>query len=466
MNKLLSSFLFLLLVLFLLSSCNKEKIKHQGIIDGTLSNKEKIKYKGIDRTLSLLKNSTKETPNEVNVFFYGQSIVGGMNPKVLVESLSAKYPNAKINYKQKAIGGFQVPLLIKTINHDLYHENPDLILFHAYGGIKDTLFDNLIKNIRKKLSSDILLFDHHYRWDIPSEKLESLNKSEDFDSKEIEKIAKKYDCGFINLREQWKDYLEENNLKANELMGNTIDPNVHPNKEGNQLLRQIILKKFEDKEFKKYSYEKDSLREVIEIDKNTKHIVEEFLGNRLEVEIDKIEKEAALEVFINGKKPSEILGTYYISRPSRGFKNWMPAITRVSFGNTFPRKEGWTIRIWNINRKTHEFKYDLNGSITGFDGQGTSLEDFESNSGRISIKHKDFLIFKIEKISKKETPNNFEINFDVKKIVEDTLKITSKKTNYTLFKGVKSSKYKLDLKILKGDVTFKKIISYKPYLSN
>lgn len=445
MNKLLG------IAFIILISCKNKRLKSN-----------QLKYIGIERTLSLLKDSRKK---DVNILFYGQSITGGMSSSTLVNSLRKLYPNANIKSKNKSIGGFRAPMLLKTAMHDVYHENPDLIVFHAYGGIENRLYDSLIGNIRKKLSADILLFDHHYIWTKPEERLQKVNQSHSFESAEIKKIAEKYDCHFVNVREQWGEYLSKNNIKPQELIGNTIDPNVHPNEKGNKLLRKIIFQEFKDNEFDDYKLENDSLRKQLKLDYNTSYITDTFYGNRLEIEFDSVEKNSEIEVIIDDKRPSEILSNYYITRPSKAYKSWMPSISQITFGNAFPKDEKWTIAFTEVDRNKNAFKYVLYGDKTGFDGEGISSEDFTSNSGRIVLKKKDFMIFNSEKILNNKTPENFKIYFEVKKIVSDTIKLTDKIKKHTLYRGDNPLKHTLKLKILKGSSEIKNITSYTPYLN-
>jgi hypothetical protein len=142
----------------------------------------------------------------------------------------------------------------------------------------------------------------------------------------------------------------------------------------------------------------------------------------------------------------------------------MPAIKKVSFGSKFPVAETWTVTFFDINRKLKKVMFKINGSKTGFDGEGNSDKDFLSNSNRVSIKKEDLLIFEIEKIIQKETPDNFQVKFDVVQIVKDTIDFYRDKTNYTIFRGQKSSKHAVELELLEGKVNFKKIIALKPYM--
>ncbi|GAA3656669.1 SGNH/GDSL hydrolase family protein [Flavivirga jejuensis] len=428
---------------------------------------KEVKYEGIARTLHLLNTSNQINRNEVHILFYGQSIIGGLKSDILIDSLKKRFPFANIKHKNKAIGGFTLPSLIKTAEHDLYIENPDLIIFHGYDGIKDSLFDALIHNVRSRLNSDILLFDHHYVWDKPESRLDGVNKSHDSDSDAIKEIAKKYNCGFVNVREQWKNHLDSNKIEPNELMGNTIAPNVHPNDKGNVLLRSILLSVFEKNRIENYNIENDALRDEIYLENNSKEFKIICLANRLSLETNRrYNKGAKVELLINKKKPSEIQSNYTITRPSKGYQTWMPAVKMVSFGSIFPKEEEWKIKIFEIDRTKIAFKHTLTGSLTGFDGEGNSQSNFTSNSGRVLINKADWNIFEIEKITKVPTPENFEINFNVTLLVKDILELERRTSKYLLFRNNNIEKVDLKLKIIEGSPELKKIQVSRPYIDN
>lgn len=441
----------ILLIILLFISCN--------------SSFKKIKYSGIDRTLSLLQQSSESSPNTIEILFYGQSIIGGMKTDILIDSLRNHYPTAIINYKHKPIGGFTIPKLVKTAEHDLYHENPDLIIFHAYGGIKDGLYDSLVKNVRIKMSSDILLLDHHYVWDKPSEKLSAINEAHDNDSKEIKKIADKYGCAVVNVREQWKEFLKKNNIEAKELIGNSSDPDVHPNDSGNALLRNLILSKLKSQPDSIYNIKLDSLRTYYNLeDKETYNF--EVSGNFFQLITDKnATGKSKIQVEIDNKRPSEYRDNYYITRPSKGYGSWMPAVLNVSFGQTFPQKENWTLKVFDINRESNTFNFSLIGDVTGFDGTGNSENDFISESRRIQIKSEDLYILQLEDIFKNETPENYKVNFSVKQIVEDTISINDGENEKMIFSGSNNKNHKIYISVISGNLLIKGILVSKPYLN-
>jgi len=449
-------YLFIFGWIFIFSACGTDE-----------SEKNLIKYKGIDRSLSVLRNSTSENPVNFSILFYGQSIVGELGADILVDSLKKEFPSANISFLNKAIGGFTIPYLLKTANHDVYQENPDLIIFQAYESEDEKLLDTLIKTIRRRSSADIVLFDHHFVWNTNQMNLVSENNRDSIQSAAIREVASKYGCKYIDVRGPWRKYLNDNDLGANILIGNTIDTDVHPNERGKKLLREIILTSLLEKKETQYSTKNDMLREEIALKSWNSSYKEDFIGNWVAFELDTVmDNKTRIEVLIDGDRPSTFPNSYYVSRPSIGYKSWMPALKLVQLGGTFPRKEDWKIIVADIDRVNKGFTYKLEGSITGFDGKGSSESNFISDTGRIKINKEDFYIFQIEKITGYETPDNFEINFSVNLKVEDTIIIKPNNLKYIAFSDSKIGNHTIKLKVLEGETRLNKIIVYRPYLTN
>lgn len=440
--------------IFIFSACGTDE-----------SGKNLIKYKELDRSISVLQNSTFENPVNFSILFYGQSIVAGLRADILVDSLRIKFPSANISFLNRAIGGFTVPHLVKTVNHDLFQENPDLIIFHAYESDNEKLLDTLIKTIRRRSSADIALFDHHFVWNINPISLIAENKRDSLQSQAIKEIAVKHGCKYIDVRGPWRKYLNDNELGANMLVGNTIDTDVHPNDRGKQLLREIILASLLEKSKIQYFSKYDLLRDEIILESKNLY-KEDFIGNLGAFEVDTImDNETRVEVLIDGNIPSTFQSSYHVSRPSIGYKSWMPALKLVKLGETFPRIEDWKLIIADIDRVNKCFTYKLEGGITGFDGKGNSEGNFISDTGRIKINKEDFYIFQVEEIIGLDTPEDFEISFSVKLIVEDTILIKPNIVRYTAFSDSKIDNHTIELNVLEGETRLNKIIVHRPYLT-
>lgn len=63
-------------------------------------------------SIGLFTSSSENQANEVSILFYGQSIVAGLDAEALVNQLRKYYPCAQIEFKNRAIGGFQAPNLV------------------------------------------------------------------------------------------------------------------------------------------------------------------------------------------------------------------------------------------------------------------------------------------------------------------------------------------------------------------
>jgi hypothetical protein len=428
---------------------------------------------GIQRTMWLLENSTEERPNHVSILFYGQSIIQGMNYESVINSLRERYPHAIIEYENRAIGGFQAPNLLRVAVHDLYPFYPDLMIFHVYGGEETGEMEEIIRNTRMKTTSEIMLLTHHYAWEQEPEKLRERTQKDDLSSAHIREIAQKYDCELVDIRRGWKEYLDAHpEININNLMGNEVRSDVHPNKKGNRLLELLLMKYFRVFDpVGNHSWAemvitidlvnhdvKDGAGRIIQntnpkltTDEGTIEV--EFSGNKVELIADPTLSDdfGSLDVFIDGKKPSEHPGLYYCTRPSRSFNHWRPALKRVSLGSN-PTQETWTLEITSIDHENPYLEFRVTGSETGFDGTGNNKDVFVSKSGRIIIEPSDFFIFEADAYTRRATPVGFEITWEVMPLFMDRIEYIPGISTYLVAQGLENSNHSLQL-IITGDGT-------------
>lgn len=444
----------------------------------------------IQRIMHLLSSSSEFQQNKIRILFYGQSIVQGLDSKSMIEYLQKIYPCAEIEYENRAIGGFQAPNLVRTAAHDLYPWYPDLLIFHVYGGEKSGDLERIIYNTRKYTTADILIFTHHYGWETDPEKLAENIRKDDISSEYWRYLAGKYGCELVDVRKAWKNYLDTwPQVNINSLMGDTIHSNVHPNKKGNKLLESLILAHLmpnpeikyseysgwydwvKDYEGKRFLAEKDDEinfeGEVHETEGgvilNKGELNLKFEGNRLVLNtIPEETTDVKIKVLIDNKAPSSNPDLYYATRPSRAFSHWRPALKRVSLVDN-PQIENWTLSLTEINRGSGLIEFELVGSKTGFDGKGSNVEDFISNSGRIKIEAKDFFIFESEEYTKKHTPVGFKIEWKVEPLFHDTIELSADLNTYLIAQGLKNSRHELKL-IIEDAISLKSITVYSPPL--
>ncbi|MCZ0901621.1 SGNH/GDSL hydrolase family protein, partial [Microcoleus sp. HI-ES] len=96
-----------------------------------------------------------------------------------------------------------------------------------------------------------------------------------------------------------------------------------------------------------------------------------------------------------------------------------PAIIQVSSQKPLI-VEDWKAIITEINSDASQFKFDVVGSKTGYDGSGTNDEMFVSNSGRVVIEPRNWWLKNSYEDSKKPTPKGFEISWQVRPMFVDS----------------------------------------------
>lgn len=108
-----------------------------------------------------------------------------------------------------------------------------------------------------------------------------------------------------------------------------------------------------------------------------------FTGSRVDVVTD-AESAEAVRVTVDGAKPSELSSIRSFGRTTLVPGRPWPALTSVE--SIAPRlAETWTVTILGLSENNSRIEFRVDGSKTGFDGTGTSLTNFVSNSGRVVI---------------------------------------------------------------------------------
>lgn len=349
----------------------------------------------IQRTMGLLASSTPEHRNAVRILFYGQSIIGTQWHVWVERALRKRYPNADLIVENRALGGYSSQYLIKTIELDVLQSQPDLVVFHVYGD--HILYEQIIHTIRQRTAAEVMILTDH--WKKSNQKPDgslSFGAWEAFYDKFLSMVAKKYACELVDVRWPWKAYLEKNNYKAEELLRD----NVHLNDQGRWLMAQLALRQMLFRPELETDYSK-GLCQTIPVAAKDEPGELEWKGNTLEFEFDGSRVDvlrehaggAACTVFIDGKKPSEIPELTRHSRTTSIAEPYeWPEIMRIGFEKT-PKPQVWTLTIDKIDDPGNKaISFSLEGSLTGFDGKGSNMEDFISNSGQVTINADDWAI--------------------------------------------------------------------------
>jgi hypothetical protein len=441
----------------------------------------------LQRSMALLSTSSKERRWPVRVLIYGQSITGSsVLTKMMDEILRARFPYADLTLENRSIGGFGADRLTRTSFHDLFPFYPDLLIFHVYGGEKTGDFERIIANTRRYTTADILIFNHHQNRD----QKETLV----FEAQHRRYLAQKYDCELVDVSIEWPRYLKENNYGPERLLRD----NVHPNEDGNRLLTQLIGRHLIfNPIYPSPSWETvrryDARRPLEEgvddeialtgsgwklesngVAGSSGSLKLKFEGNRIDLiaaQIKGLTQTGSARVLIDGKPPSADPRLYAITLPSKGPGTWFPSIRLV--GHEKPLLlEDWTLRLTEVDQEAQTFRFEVSGSRTGPDGSGSSQERFVSNSGRVVIEPRDWMLVEIKKIFKQPAlpPSGFEVRWSVKPMFQDVytapvMDDPSKVYAVTLAQGLTNTAHILEI-LPNGDgpVPIEAIQVYRPSL--
>jgi len=435
----------------------------------------------IQRTMTLLATSTPQRRHHVRILFYGQSVTRNPWWRTVADYLRKTYPYADLEIENRAIGGYTAPTLIRTAEYDLYPYYPDLLIFHVYGGVKHGEQEKIVQRVRKRTTSEILLWTSHFRWprnlprdgspdDPAAQRLYALDERR---TQMIRDIAKKYGCELAEVREALRKYLKANHLYPKD----TLHDSVHPNKLGNFLIARLIIPYLRyDPKFPRDPW-KDLVRDIPVNAPQVKHgpngqIGLTFDGNRVDVIALPVAARGrgSARVLIDGKAPSSFPELYYHARPSCApYDGVRPAIN--SIGHIRPLiAEKWTAKILECDPAKNILRYEVIGSKTGPDGVGDHRKRFVSKSGRVVINPGQWMVCWALRYRKKTLPKDYKVTWEVKTLFTDVYQPPktddpAKEYATTLGQGLSNAQHRLEL-VPNGDgpVSIKAIRVYRPPL--
>jgi len=429
--------------------------------------------KRIQRTMDLLASSTPEKRNRVRIFFYGQSITAGMHSREMINVLRSRFPWAVIDYENKAIGGFGASSLVRTGEHDLYPRDADLLIFHVYGDAKS--LDTIFSNVRKRNTSDILVYTHHYNWISAPDKLEERLHGLARSVADWHALAEKYQMELAPVYRDWPLLFRKHDWGINEVMGDTVHSNVHHNSVGHTLLAKLVLRNFRHHPGAPVTFP-DAVRRVdlygqavttkgawqrdgrgLRTAEKGASLKLTFDGNRVDVLPLLCASPGAARILVDGKSPADLRELYYCTRPSRGPYIWMPALKRIDLGEgILPRIEEWTLTPFDVDLRRKSLSFRLEGSTTGPDGQGRKAADFVSKSGRIKLARRDFHItWPCTYRKKNRLPDGYQVTWQVRPLFVDPWRPAANADSalerpVTLVKGLANGRHTLEI-IANGD---------------
>ncbi len=363
--------------------------------------------------MSLLEDSSFERPRTVRILFYGQSIMGGQWHRLTEAWLRERYPSVDFQIENRALGGFSSILLYRTARFDLHPFQPDLMVFHVYGD--HVRYQQLIHEARQRTTAEIVILGDH--WSAKSWKDSELVEDHwgrFMNEQLLPAVAEHYGCEFLDVRQLWKKYLEAHDLKPAQLLRD----NIHLNDHGCWLMDQICRRAFQHRPELMTESSRHLVKEVMigkgqDLDFRDGKLEFAFTGNRVDLISDSAGI-AALDVLIDGKPPSAHPESYRITRPGGLVPpaSW-PSLYEITLGDD-PVEEDWTLEIIETDETAEEIRFRVSGSITGFDGEGSSREPFVSKSGRVAIDPDSWVVARSVERSKVPVTPGMKIHWQVK----------------------------------------------------
>jgi len=276
--------------------------------------------------------------------------------------------------------------------------------------------------MRKLTTAEVVAFTHH----VMAQK--GWDKGQTKDSDLIMRLAASQGFESIDIRPNWKKYLQTTNAKESDF----LKDGVHLNSAGEALWLKISLPHFKYHDDAK-PYWEDWIKvytpdgKPFTADAKQEYPAESILlaqplkfsfeGNRIDILADATvgQKLGTAKILIDGKVPSSFPELYYVTRGSRPPNFFQPMLRRAQIGKD-PVVEKWTLTFNGISNTGEDFSYEAHGSVTGPDGKGNAKEKFVSNSGRLVIDPQWFIMqVLVGKISQgKPYPNGTTCTFEVR----------------------------------------------------
>lgn len=382
----------------------------------------------LKRTAAILNQSTPTQRGRLKVFFYGQSITLEPWWRIVSDWLIHRYPNVDFTIENRAISGFQADKLAYTAFADVHGSQPDLIILHNYG--YENEMDLLLKNIRSGSSAEILLQTDHPH--LPGQLNENTNAATvsptDWwayrNAVTLPQLCLRYRCALADVRKFWKAYLRQYHLKERDLLRDV----THPNADGNALLAAAIIRYFDSPPLDPdYPANQNPTVQTLYLNPASlwpsKSVELEFSGYRIEALLSPRASNIA-RLYLDGARASNHPELITFTRPSDTHVRPWPSLTLVTSKATLV-PEQWKLTLTTVSTDGLEYTFRVDGTVTGFDGEGTNTKDFVSRSKRVLISKEAWWIPYAKRQSGTNPPVGFQVEWEAKLRGTDELPIVA-----------------------------------------
>jgi len=409
----------------------------------------------IARTMHLLAGSTSAHTSEVRVLVYGQSISKQAWWLKVKHALQAAYPQADLVMENRAIGGFHATRLLQCAANDARLFYPDLILFHDYGPRDD--YEAIIQAMRRETTAEIAVQTDHYVG----------GQDEAWRDEHAEvwlpALCEQYDLALIDVRANWKRYLQEKGLQPEALLRD----NVHLNRRGNALMAAIV----EAHLIHNPDFDRDTqglvgvLKAGKDFNASTSTVEVGFEGNR--VDLVGGGRWIGADVLVDGKSPSAWKAVHVAERPWLD-KPWPPKVglpVRIDLGPA-PEPGKWELRVEDVEDDGSVVRFEAHSEVHGRQGEGISTARFVSKNQQVVIESEAWFV--------RESPGFFgnlpsveagdRIPWSIRRMGVDRVEQTlSLDRTVTLAQGLPNGSHRLTLRSA-ADLPVRALRVYRPPL--
>lgn len=312
----------------------------------------------------------------------------------MLKNIGRWHPRAAFFGEMRAISAFSADYLLQTAEADIYPYRPDIIIMHAYGPYGEGKeWEQILRQFRRRTSADIILLGNHPRLD--GELVETTDPAAitGFGENWVNyvfapRVAAELGLCYPDNRTAFKRYLLQKGQPVKTILSDTI----HFNELGSEI-QLAILRRFlrAPRLFPPIDPFNNGRVQTHPVGENGLHWDQgrmrlEFVGNRLDALV-RPGPAVRCRVLVDGQVPTS-LGPGMGHRRTSWWKRdngYRPAILKIGFSGK-PLVERWTLTVTGENPKNpNDFEFEVNGSLTGPDGFGSSTNLFVSKSGRVRI---------------------------------------------------------------------------------
>lgn len=338
----------------------------------------------LQHTFALAETASATNHPTIRVLYWGLSFTWGAWWWTTAQSLRAHYPNVDWQIENHAMSGHTVEALRPLAESQVYPYRPDLIIFHASGNKED--FIEMVRQMRTRTTADILMFGNHVRWPVELNDLGFVGEPPEesalwYQNVWFPDLARTYGMAYADVRQPWLVHIKRTGLGVSAFLG---EDGVHLNDEGARVMGLFLLPYFKPPQLlpRLDPWSCGRVRTLVagrDLQWADGRARVTFRGNRVEA-LGPSGLPWRCRVRIDGKPVSAHAGAYYADLCSGWPGTWVPVALELGMAKPV-LEQTWLFTITELLPQGHNFKFRVSGSVSGFEGEGSTLQRFDSRSG-------------------------------------------------------------------------------------